>query len=48
MIITLLKRDYIRCEKADKKGWLENTGKRLKTQREGPVRKKGRRRTARG
>ena len=34
MISTPLKRDYIRGGKADKKGWLENTGKRLKTQRE--------------
>ena len=34
MISTPLKRDYIRGGKADKKGWLENIGKRLKTQRE--------------
>ena len=33
MISTSLKRDYIRVGKANKKGWLENTGKRVKTQR---------------
>ena len=33
MISTSLKRDYIRVGKADKKGWLENTRKRVKTQR---------------
>ena len=33
MISTPLKRDNVRGGKADKRGWLENTGKRLKTQR---------------
>ena len=48
MISTLLKRDYIRGGKVDKKGWLENTGKRVKTNKEGSVNKGGGRRTARG
>ena len=39
MISTPLKRDYVRGGKADKRGWLENTGKRVKTQREGSVSK---------
>jgi len=48
MISTLLKRDYTRGGKADKKVWLENTRKREKTQREGSVSKGGGRRIARG
>jgi len=48
MISTPLKRDYIRGGKADKRGWLENTGKRVKTQSEGSVSKEEGRRTTRG
>ena len=48
MISTPLKRDYIRGGKADKRGWLENTGKRVKTQREESVSKEEGRRTTRG